>query len=194
MTAPTDPAEGRRYGAPRPGIPGMRGVEQLGFCVPDIEVATTFFEDVLGFERFFDAGPYADPSGMFMATNYNLDPRAVVNTIRLFRGPNINIELFDCVFPGQDREWPGFMDVGGWHLGLYVDDMDAAIEYLAGKDVRPMGGKKDLMGPEAGQDGYYCHFLTSWGFYLELLTYPHGRAYERAAAPRRLWDPSRPDL
>ncbi len=133
-----------------PRDPGDAGVEQLGFCVPDLEVATRFFENVLGFERFFDAGPYADPASMSMATHYNLDPRAVINTIRLFRGPNVNIELFDCVFPGQDREWTGFTDVGGWHLGLYVDDPDAAIEYLAAKGVRPVGGKKDLMGPEAG--------------------------------------------
>ena len=172
----------------------MRGVEQLGFCVPDLDVATEFFENVLGFDRFFDAGPFSDPSGMFMATNYNLDPRAVIKTIRLFRGPNINIELFDCTVPGQDSEWPGLMDVGGWHLGLYVDDMDAAIEYLNANGVRTLGGKKQLMGPEAGQDGYFCHFLTDWGFYLELITYPHGRVYEQESSPRRLWDPTRLDL
>ena len=175
------------------GLPGLRGEEHLGFCVPDLEVASAFLEQVLGFERFLDFGPYAD-DGTRMATHYNVDARTIIKRVRLFRGANLNIELFESEAPTQRRDWPAMQDVGGWHLGLYVDDIDVAIDHLARHGVRVLGGKKDLTGGQAGDSAYYCHFLTDWGLYLELVSYPHGRAYEAETAPRRLWDPTRVDL
>jgi len=46
---------------------------------------------------------------------------------------------------------------------------------------------------ESGDQAFFCHAMTEWGFYLELVSYPNGRTYESSFA-RRLWNPARPDL
>jgi len=181
------------YVSPHKGIPGCRGAEQLGFCVPDMEVATDFFVNVLGFEQFYTMGPFADPSGTWCATHFNIDARAVVKKLRLFRAFNINLELFETTMPGQNEVWPAMQDVGGWHLGFYVDDIHIAHDYLVDSGMRSLGGPKDMMMDESGDQAFFVHLMTEWGFYLELVSYPNGRAYE-SNFERRLWNPTVADL
>jgi len=107
-----------------------------------MDVATEFFETVLGFEQFYTMGPLADPSGTWCSTHFNIDARAVVKQLRLFRAFNINIELFETDMPGQNQVWPAMQDIGGWHLGFYVDDMDLALEYLQANGVRMLGARR----------------------------------------------------
>jgi catechol 2,3-dioxygenase-like lactoylglutathione lyase family enzyme len=39
------------------GLPGLKGVDHIGFTVPDLEVATRFLIDVLGCKYMYSLGP-----------------------------------------------------------------------------------------------------------------------------------------
>lgn len=179
------------------GLPTLRGIEHVSMTVPDLDEATEFFAGMFGCRTLYTMGPFSGsqdrPRTSFMRKYANADVRAVVHNVRVMRSPFLNIELFEASYPGQRDLWPDFLDIGGWHLAAYVDDIDAAIEYAGAQDVYVLGeGKKATGGPEAGEGSYACHFMTSWGFRFELLTFPNGRAYE-ADFPGRLWSPARPE-
>ena len=59
-------------------MPGLRGIEHIGFTVPDLEQATRFFVDVLGCEVFYDSGPFKFPDDDWMTRQLNVHPRAEV--------------------------------------------------------------------------------------------------------------------
>ena len=67
--------------------------------------------------------------------------------------------------------------------------MDAAVEYLRGKDVRLLAGPVASGNASAGQRWQY--FLAPWGMQFELVSYPGGKAYEEHSAAR-LWHAARP--
>lgn len=171
------------------GLPGLRGIEHVAFTVPDLEQAVAFFVEVLGCERFYDMGAFADPEGTWMQDNLDVHPRATIPNFALLRcanGPNLEIFQYDS--PDQVRRWPRMSDHGGHHLGFYVDDIDAAIAHLEAHEVRVLGGRKDGIGPEAGEGSAFAHFLTPWGQLLELVSYPQGKAYMEEQG-RTLWQP-----
>ena len=172
------------------GLPGLRGSDHIGITVPDFEEAVDFFENVLGFEPFYEHGPYGSADEDWMQDLLNVHPRAVIRRVKHYRcGHNTNLEVFEYSAPEQRRQMPRNSDWGGHHIALYVDDFDAALEYLREHDVRLMpggGGPAIDAGPEAGLRS--CYFLTPWGLQMELISYPDGKGYERTTA-RRLFDP-----
>src|SRR4051812_1593232 len=183
-------------------IPTLGGVEHVSMTVPDLDEATAFFTDVFGCRVLYTMGPFsgerangagAGQRGAFMRRYANADVRAIVHYVRVLRSPFLNIELFSATYPGQRTLWPDFLDIGGWHLAGYVDDMDAAVEYIERTDIYVLGqGKRATGGPEVGDGSFALHCMTPWGFRFELLTYPNGRAYQDAY-DGRLWNPAQPD-
>lgn len=178
-------------------LPTLRGIEHVSMTVPDLDETTEFFADMFGCRTLYTMGPFSgsqqQPRTSFMRVYANADVRAVVHNVRVMRSPFLNIELFEASYPGQRTRWPDFLDIGGWHLSGYVDDIDAAIEYAGARDVFVLGeGKRATSGPEVGEGSYVCHFMTSWGLRFELLTFPNGRAYEASYAGR-LWNPAEPE-
>jgi catechol 2,3-dioxygenase-like lactoylglutathione lyase family enzyme len=173
------------------GLPGLRGGDHVGITVPDLEEATRFFVDVLGAEQFYDLGPLASEDG-WMATHIGVDRTARVEKLRFLRlGSGLNLELFAYTAPNQRRELPLNSDIGGHHLALYVDDFQAALDYLRAAGVEIMGEPTNrTRGPSAGQTWIY--FRAPWGLQLELVSYPNGKAYEQDYASR-LWDPRHPE-
>lgn len=174
----------------RGGLPGLRGTDHIGFTVPDLDAAIDFFVNVLGCEPFYELGPFrADDD--WMATHLGVHPRAVMKRLKFLRcGNGSNFELFEYAAPDQNRSQPKNSDIGGHHLALYVDDIDAAIAYLKARGVRVMGAPTVRTdGPNAGQTWVY--FLTPWGMQMELVSFPGGKGYERTT-DRRLWHPAWP--
>lgn len=172
------------------GLPGLRGTDHIGFTVPNLDEAVAFFVDVLGCEAFYDLGPFqADDD--WMETHLNVHPRTVMRRLKFLRcGHGSNFELFEYEAPDQRGEPPRNSDVGGHHLALYVDDIDAAVAYLRDKGIRILGEPTvRTVGPSAGQTWVY--FLSPWGMQLELVSFPGGKGYERDT-DRRLWHPARP--
>jgi catechol 2,3-dioxygenase-like lactoylglutathione lyase family enzyme len=173
------------------GIPALRGHDHTGITVPDIKEATDFFTNVIGCKEAMSFGPFADDKGDFMQQLVNVNPRAVIHRITLVRcGSGSNIELFQYSSPDQKNMTPKNSDIGGYHIAFYVDDIQAAKDYLIGKGVKTFFGPFPVKeGPAAGQSIVY--FLAPWGLQMELITYPQGMAYEKTS-PTVLWSPKDP--
>ncbi len=170
-------------------IPGLRGSDHLGITVPDIDQAERFFVDVLGAVPVYTLGAKrADDD--WMSVQLGVHPRTVIREIRFYRlGNGTNIELFAYDSADGQAPQPRNSDIGGHHLALYVDDMDAALEYLRRHDVEIMGEPVTSAGASAGQRWVY--FRSPWGMQFELVSFPEGKAYEDGAATL-LWHPARP--
>lgn len=171
-------------------LPGLRGGDHIGVTVPDLEAATRFLVDVLGAEQFYDLGPFsADDDWMTVHLGVRAD--AVMRKLRFFRlGTGLNLEVFEYTADDQNPTPPRNSDVGGHHIALYVDDIDAAVEYLVAHAVEVMGRPTvRTSGPSGGQSWVY--FRAPWGLQFELVSYPAGKAYE-ADSPTKLWDPRHP--
>jgi catechol 2,3-dioxygenase-like lactoylglutathione lyase family enzyme len=172
------------------GIPGLRGGDHVGITVPDMAQAHEFLVDVLGCQHVYSLPEMRHDDDDWMLEHLNVDPRRVVREIRFYRcGHGLNLEVFAYSSHEGQREVPRNSDLGGHHLALYVDDMDAAVEYLTAKGVRLLAGPVASANASAGQRWQY--FLAPWGMQFELVSYPGGKAYEAAAAVR-LWHPARP--
>lgn len=174
-------------------LPGIRGVNHIGITVPDLAQAESFFADVLGCQKATSFGPFRDDEGTFMQDLLDVDPRAVVEQITLMRcGFGSNIELFKYTAPDQKTVVARNSDVGGHHIAFYVDDINAAAEYLKANGVRTLMGPLPVSeGPAAGQSIIY--FFAPWGLQMEAISFPGGMAYEKDGGPV-LWsntDPSK---
>lgn len=160
-------------------LPGMRGVDHIGITVPDSAEAITFFTDVLGCSKAMQFGPFKDDEGTFMKDLLNVNPRAVINQITMMRcGFGSNVELLNYSSPDQKTVWPKNSDIGGHHIAIYVDDINAAADYFKNKGIRTLFGPLPVKeGPAAGQAILY--FYAPWGLQMEAISYPEGMAYEK---------------
>ncbi len=174
-------------------VPGMRGIDHVAMTVPDLDQAIAFFTDVLGCSKpSYAVGPFKFNDD-WMQVHLNVDPRAEISKLAMLRCfTGANVELFEYKAEGQVKTEPRNSDIGGHHIGFYVDDEAAAVAYLKGKGVKMLGEPTPFdQGPLAGETIDY--FLTPWGAQMEILSYPKGLGYE-AGAPVKLWstkDPSK---
>jgi glyoxylase I family protein len=159
------------------GLPGLSRVDHIGFTVPDLEEARSFLVDVLGCEYLYSLGPFVHDDNDWMAEHLNVHSRAVMRRNSFFRcdGQAI-LEVFHYEAPDQDPTPPRNSDVGGHHVALYVDDLDAAVAHLRAHGVRVLGEPTASTGPHEGQRWVY--FLAPWGMQFELVSYPHGKAFD----------------
>jgi catechol 2,3-dioxygenase-like lactoylglutathione lyase family enzyme len=171
------------------GIPGLLGLDHVGITVPDIKLARRWLEKNLGGVTPLRFGPISDPAGSLMADLVDVDPRAVIDAINVVRIRNgSNIELFQYSAPDQDTRFAANSSYAGHHIALYVDDIAKAADSLGKRRGarRLLGPLPVTEGPAAGQSINY--FGTPFGTYAELISYPHGMAYEQTAAVK-LWSP-----
>lgn len=155
------------------GLPGLRGTDHVGFTVPDIEAATRFFVDVIGCTLVYEVGPFVADDD-WMEVYLGVHPRSVIKCLRMFRCRNgSNFELFEYRLDGAAQVPPKNSDVGGNHLGFYVDDIGAAVAYLKANGIRVQGDVVTMdSGPTKGLSWVY--FLSPWGMQLELVSAPGG--------------------
>lgn len=172
------------------GIPGLRGTDHIGITVPDLDEAERFFVDVIGAVAVYTLGSKRSDDTDWMRVQLGVHPRTVIREIRFLRlGNGTNIELFDYRSADGRQPQPRNSDIGGYHLALYVDDMDAAVAHLRKHDVEIMGQAVASAGAAEGQSWLY--FRSPWGLQFELVSYPGGKAYE-ASATMKLWHPADP--
>ena len=158
------------------GIPGLGRVDHIGFTVPNIEEATRFLVDDLGCEYLYRLGPFSS-SGQWMREHLNVDPRSVMQELRFFRcGQQAIFEVFQYETHDQDPQPPRNSDIGGHHVALYVEDLDAAVDYLHNRGVTVCGEPTASRGASEGQRWVY--FLAPWGMQFELVSYPNGKAFD----------------
>lgn len=162
-------------------IPGLTRLDHVGFTVPDLEAAKGWLIDVLGCEYMYSLGPFESDDD-WMAEHLNVDPRAVMRRLHFFRcGGQAIFEVFQYEAPEQQIAPPCNSDVGGHHVALYVENLDDAVAYLREAGVTVLGDPTTSRGPSEGQRWVY--FLSPWGMQFELVSYPHGKAFDK--------DPSR---
>lgn len=175
------------------GIPGMRGMEHIGFTVPDIDEACDFFERILGGQTLYTAAKdFRVDDSDWMAEHLRVHPRAVVTEFRYMRiGNGTNLEIFEYTSPDQNETPPKNSDIGGHHLAFYVDDMDAAIAFLKENDVEVLGEPTSYEeGPNIGLT--WCYFMAPWGMQLEIVSAPNGTVFDneaKASGSTRLFHP-----
>lgn len=171
------------------GLPGLRGVDHLGITVPDLEEAGRWLVDVLGAVHVYTLGSKQSDDG-WMQVHLGVHPRTVIREIRFYRlGNGMNFEVFAYEAADGQAPMPKNSDLGGHHVALYVDDIDAAIEHLRAHRVDVMG--EPTASKQAAEGQRWAYFRSPWGMQFELVSYPEGKAYE-AAAHVRLWHPARP--
>jgi catechol 2,3-dioxygenase-like lactoylglutathione lyase family enzyme len=159
------------------GLPGLRRLDHVGFTVPDLDEATRFLVDVLGCDYLYSLGPFAD-EGDWMAEHLNVHPRTTMVENRFFRlGGQTILEVFHYDAPDRREIPPRNSDVGGHHIALYVDDLDAAVAHLRSAGVTVCGEPTASKGHHEGQRWVY--FLAPWGMQFELVSYPGGKAWDR---------------
>lgn len=177
----------------QPGVPTLRSVDHVAVTVPDLDAAVAFFVDHFGGELIFYDGPFADPDGDGMRRRLNVDPTATCRLAMVRLGLHTNLELFEYEAPDRSTTEPRNSDIGGHHIGFYVDDIDAGYEYvrsIPGVVVMEGPNGVDAHAPVAGQRWFY--FLTPWGMQLELTSCAGEGFYEglpgaRMAPPSRRW-------
>ena len=169
------------------GLPGLAGVEHVGFTVPDLDAAVRFFVQVIGCTKVYEIGPF-QAADDWMQRQLGVHPRAVLRKLAMLRchnGPNF--EIFEYEVDGQVLVPPTNSDVGGHHLAFYVQDITAAVAYLKARDVNVQGDVVTMQdGPTEGLSWVY--FLSPWGMQLELVSAPQGQVVTRQD-PKALWSP-----
>lgn len=171
------------------GLPGLRGVDHVGVTVPDLDEAERFLVDVLGAVHVYTLGAKSADDD-WMTEQLGVHPRTVIREIRFYRlGAGLNLEVFQYDAADGQAGPPRNSDLGGHHLALYVDDLDAAVAHLRAHGVDVMGVPVASAGASEGQRWIY--FRAPWGLQFELVSFPGGKAYEVDAAVR-LWHPAHP--
>lgn len=163
-------------------MPGIRGMEHLGITVPDINEACDFFEKVLGARVLYTAATnFKNDDTDWMYEHLRVHPRSVIKEFRYVRlGNGTNLEIFEYEAPDQAKTGPKNSDIGGHHLAFYVDDMDAAIQWLKDNDVEILGEPTSYTeGPNLGLT--WCYFMAPWGLQLEIVSAPGGTVFDNEA-------------
>jgi catechol 2,3-dioxygenase-like lactoylglutathione lyase family enzyme len=161
-------------------LPGLTGVDHIGFTVPDLEQARQFLVEVLGCEYMYSLGPFVrdETSDDWMTEHLDVDPRAVMQQLHFFRcGDQAIFEVFQWAAPDQATRRPRNSDIAGHHVALYVEDLDSAVAFLHEQGLTVLGEATASKGPSEGQRWIY--FLSPWGMQFELVSYPHGKAFDR---------------
>ena len=153
-------------------IPGLTRIDHVGVTVPDLDQAHEFFTGVLGCEYMYTLGPFQHDDS-WMSEHLGVADNAVMRRLHFYR-------LFEYEAPDQRLDPPRNSDVGGHHVALYVDDLDAAVAHLHSLGLTVFGEPTASSGPSEGQRWVY--FLAPWGLQFELVSYPNGKAFDRSGA------------
>jgi glyoxylase I family protein len=168
---------------------GVRGIDHFGFTVPDLEQAHSFFVNVLDATHIYTLGAKSSDDD-WMRSRLGVHPRTIIREIRFYRlESGSNLEVFEYESADGQATQPRNSDIGGHHLALYVDDLDAAMAMLRDRGVQFMGEPTSSAESALGQRWVY--FTSPWGMQFELVSFPEGKAYENHAVVK-LWHPVRP--
>jgi glyoxylase I family protein len=160
-------------------LPGLTRVDHVGVTVPDLDEAHAFFTGVLGCEYMYTLGPFQHDDS-WMSEHLGVDDDTVMRRLHFYRlGGQAIFEVFEYEARAQNRVPPRNSDVGGHHVALYVEDLDAAVAHLHALGLNVLGEPTASSGPSAGQRWIY--FLAPWGMQFELVSYPNGKAFDRQA-------------
>jgi catechol 2,3-dioxygenase-like lactoylglutathione lyase family enzyme len=105
------------------------GIDHVGYVVGDLDAASVFFVDVLGFEPLPRRGEAAYDEGDIMTQWFGVHARAAYR-FAFFSLGNSVVELLEWTSPDQHQAHPRNSDLGGRHLAIKTKNLDAALMRL----------------------------------------------------------------
>ena len=160
-------------------VPGLSRLDHIGVTVPDLDAAHEFFVGVLGCDYLYSLGPF-EHDDSWMSEHLDVADDTVMRRLHFYRlGGQAVFEVFQYEAADQVTVPPRNSDVGGHHVALYVEDLDAAVAHLRLLGLTVLGEPTASRGPSLGQRWVY--FRSPWGMQFELVSYPHGKAFFTAA-------------
>ena len=154
--------------------PNFLAVDHISWTVPDIDAALAFYVGVIGAVELWRMGPM-DAAEMpvgadgrdWMETHVGVaGARLTLVMLRIADSMNFQLACYDKP-DGRRQELPRNCDRGGHHLGLRVDDVDAAIAYLTAHGCTALETIHIDAGPLAGKKNVYV--LDPFGHQLEIV-------------------------
>jgi catechol 2,3-dioxygenase-like lactoylglutathione lyase family enzyme len=154
--------------------PRFLAADHVSWTVPDLDAAVKFYIDAFGATQLYRIGPIdaadipKDAQGRdWMETHVGVKgARITLAMLQLL--PNLKFQLIQYDKPADRRQdLPRNCDRGGHHLGILVDDVDAAAAYLQSKGCTVLETILLTEGPLAGKKNLYLQ--DPWGHQLELV-------------------------
>lgn len=108
-------------------------VDHVGYVVNDLDAAVAFFINELGFRDLDRRAVMRDDEGYSMTARFDVNPRAVGRYAFIGIGDD-KVEFLEWEAPNRSKTAPRNSDLGGRHLALKVDDLDAVAARLARLD------------------------------------------------------------
>lgn len=153
---------------------GLLRAHHFGLTIPDLDAGVAFYTDAFDARELFRMGPFdaaelprsADDRD-WTETHVNVaDARLRFAVLEL--APGLRLELFAYERPVDVRtDAPRNCDVGGHHLGLRVNDLEAATGILRSRGVTVLEPIVIDEGTMAGTRSAYV--VDPWGNHVELV-------------------------
>ena len=152
----------------------FEGVDHVGWTVTDLAAVVSFYCEAFGAREIIRLGPMAaadmpkGPTGADWMEDHVNVPGATLTLSEIQLTPGLRLEVFQYDAPADRRKAAiRNCDIGGHHLALRVNDLDAALERLEALGCKPMPGTIMIdEGPHAGKRNRYV--LDPFGNQLEL--------------------------
>lgn len=159
---------------PDPDRPRFLAADHVSFTVADLDATIAFYRDAFGARELFRMGPIAAsdipamPDGRdWMAAHIGV-PSATLTLAMLSLFDNLNLQLVQYDAPDDRRtDRPRVCDMGGHHLGIRVEDVEAARDWLVTHGCTAMEVIAISEGPLAGKKNLYMR--DPFGNPLELV-------------------------
>jgi catechol 2,3-dioxygenase-like lactoylglutathione lyase family enzyme len=111
---------------------GIKGIHHVALSVPDLEVAKSFYCDVLGFELADRYDFHRDDQ-----VDRVLELKGASAKSMMVKAGNIYLEVFEFSHPSPaTQDARPVCDHGYTHIALEVDDIEAVYDKLAAAGVR----------------------------------------------------------
>lgn len=170
----------------------FRGIHHIGFTVPNITEAISFFSKTFDCTFVMSLGPFI-PQSDWMNTHLNVDANATIRNISFLRcGSGSNLEIFEYEVLNQSKAPANNSDLDGHHIAFYVDNISLALQTIKTlqntEKITLMAGPSLNTDPASGGLSW-IYLTTSWGLQIELVSAPNGMDYEKNTT-KRLWSPT----
>lgn len=156
-----------------------RGINHVGLTVPDLQLATEFFQKALDARFVYNGLTDNDPprKGADTERQLGLAAGSMIIRQRLLRiGNGPNLELFEIV--SREQKQPlSLQDIGWNHISLYVDDMNYAMERVRAAGGCFLSEVHENSRHEDTENNASVYFKTPWGSLIELQSIPNGYYY-----------------
>lgn len=150
--------------------PRFLAVDHVSRTVPDLQAAIAFYTDAFGASVLFQIGPL-DAADMPVGADgkdwmeAHVGVKGAKLTLAMLQlAPNLKVQLIQYDKPSDRKQvMPRNCDLGGHHVALLVEDIDAAAAWLKQKGCAVL----EAIPMDAGKKNIYV--ADPWGHQFELV-------------------------